>query len=212
MRCSAPQHPSYLLLTTYYLLLTTYYLLLTTYYLLLTTYYLLTTGGEIELPDTLVFDLPTLRKLAAYVASQGAGAIAGSATAVPRRQAGSSSAQAMLVGHSGHLPGGVISALGTHLMVECCADAVAEVPLQRWNTDALTSPMPGGPTPNSPPSPRTPHRLPPPLPLPPTSQLPPLEATQTHHLRRPQPPPLPPTPRTHPPPSPDTTPVQIRQW
>ena len=99
--------------------------------------HLLHASSGAALPDTLVFDFPTPRKLAAFLES---GAVARQPALVPQL---AHSGEVTLAGRSVTLPCGVESPFATRLMVECGRDTIREVPLERWSSHALpTMPEP----------------------------------------------------------------------
>ena len=96
---------------------------------------LLAAASGAALPDTLIFDFPTPRKLVACLEGN---AIARQPSLIPQlSQAG----EALLAGRSARLPRGVETPLATQRMLECGSDTIGEVPLKRWPPDAVP-PMP----------------------------------------------------------------------
>eukprot|EP00964_Phaeocystis_antarctica_P013000 scaffold7124_cov74-Phaeocystis_antarctica.AAC.1 len=117
-------------------------------------------GGDAEaaLPETLVFDYPTVRQLEAHVATLAAPATASAAAASPSEAllAGLTSLLAsspptkslqpasiaargrvVLVGASAVLPGGADSTRSAWCLAAAGADTVSEVPPERWELEPL---------------------------------------------------------------------------
>ena len=95
--------------------------------------HLLHAASGAALPETLVFDFPTPRKLAAFLER---GVAVRHPALVPQL---AHSTEATLAGRGATLPCGVESPFATWLMVECGRDTIREVPSERWPTDALPS-------------------------------------------------------------------------
>ena len=119
-------------------------------------------GVETMLPDTLIFDFPTLRQIEAHVvtllpathAAAPAAAVGGitaglmqlfaskrtsaPSNAVPVHQASRAACPA-LTGMSQSLPGGVTATRALWHMTTTAHDSVAEVPTARWSAEAATS-------------------------------------------------------------------------
>ena len=90
----------------------------------------------IELPDTLIFDCPTARKLAAFLESGQYKPLSTSPATLSRLE--DPAGVAVLTGLSARQPRGVESSRALRLMTECDGDAVSEVPSERWFTDACS--------------------------------------------------------------------------
>ena len=88
-------------------------------------------GGETMLPDTLIFDYPTPRRLAIFLKSRNA--VGSRVSVLPKLPC---AADAAMCGSSACLPGGVDSST-TQRLLACGADGVREVPLERWSIEAL---------------------------------------------------------------------------
>ena len=92
---------------------------------------LLNTSSGLALPDTLVFDAPTPRKIAAYLEN---GTLARQVAPVPQLAQGR---DLLLAGQSVALPSGAESPFATNLLFESGSDAIREVPFGRWSVKRL---------------------------------------------------------------------------
>ena len=87
-------------------------------------------GGAIALPDTLVFDFPTSRKLLNFFLDRSQPDLT---ALMPLMDAKA----VTLAGRSASLPHGVASPGAAYCMSEGGVDTISEVPLQRWSTEGL---------------------------------------------------------------------------
>ena len=95
--------------------------------------HLLQTFIGAELPDTLIFDLPTSRKLATFLEN---GLNWTGAATLSSAQVDAPTGATVLAAFSTRLPMGARSALALGL---CASDAICEVPLKRWSADACSA-------------------------------------------------------------------------
>ena len=91
------------------------------------------TGGAFDLPETIVFDFPTPRRLSAF------GSESGMAARMPALMHSNLAkvAQVMIAAWCPSLPHGVKLPHATRSMVSCGHDAISEIPAQRWVPAAL---------------------------------------------------------------------------